>query len=47
MNNIIKKIFATILIIIFMISFSSSYSSLNLDSLTYVLAIRNWLFKRK
>lgn len=39
MNKIIRNIFIFILIIIFMIAFSSSYSSLSIDNLAYVLAI--------
>ena len=39
MNTIIKNAFILILIIIFIIAFSSSYSSLSIDNLAYVLAI--------
>lgn len=39
MNKFIRSIFIFILIILFIIAFSSSYSSLNLDNLAYVLAI--------
>lgn len=39
MNKIIKNAFILILIIIFIIAFSSSYSSLSIDNLAYVLAI--------
>ncbi len=39
MNKFIRNSFIFILIIIFIIAFSSSYSSLSLDNLAYVLAI--------
>ena len=39
MNKIIRNTFIFILIIIFIIAFSSSYSSLSIDNLAYVLAI--------
>lgn len=39
MSTIIKNTFILILIIIFIIAFSSSYSSLSIDNLAYVLAI--------
>lgn len=39
MNKIIKNLFILILIIIFLISFSSSYLSLSIDNLAYVLVI--------
>ena len=39
MNHLIRNIFILILIIIFIMAFSSSYSSLNIDNLAHVLAI--------
>lgn len=39
MHKFIKNIFIFLLIIIFIIAFSSSYSSLSIDNLAYVLAI--------
>lgn len=39
MKNIIKKIFIFIVIIVFLLAFSASYSSLNIDNLAYVLAL--------
>ena len=39
MNKIIKNLFILILIIIFLIAFSSSYLSLSIDNLAYVLVI--------
>ena len=39
MNKIIRNTFIFILIIIFIIAFSSSYSSLSIDNLAYVLAV--------
>lgn len=39
MNKLIKNIFILILIVIFIVAFSSSYSSLSIDNLAYVLAI--------
>lgn len=39
MNKIIQKLFILILIIVFIMAFSSSYSSLSIDNLAYVLAI--------
>ena len=39
MNKWIKNIFTFIVILVFISAFSSSYSSLNIDNLTYVLAI--------
>jgi spore germination protein KC len=38
-SNILKKIFILIVIIIFISSFSSSYNSLNLDNLAFVVAL--------
>ena len=39
MKKLLKKIFILSLIVIFIIAFSSSYSSLSIDNLAYVLAI--------
>ena len=39
MNKWIRNIFIFIVILVFIFAFSSSYSSLNIDNLTYVLAI--------
>lgn len=39
MSKLIKNIFIFILIIIFIVAFSSSYASLSMDNLAYVLAI--------
>lgn len=39
MKNIIRNIFILMLIVIFILAFSSSYSSLSMDNLAYVLAI--------
>ena len=39
MNKIIRNFFIIILIIAFLIAFSSSYLSLGIDNLAYVLAI--------
>lgn len=39
MNKLVRNIFIIILIIVFMIAFSSSYLSLGIDNLAYVLAI--------
>lgn len=39
MNKWIRNIFIFMIILIFIFAFSSSYSSLNIDNLTYVLAI--------
>lgn len=39
MNKIIRNIFIFILIIIFMIAFTPSYISLNIDNLAYVVAL--------
>ena len=39
MKHIIRNIFILILIVIFILAFSSSYSSLSMDNLAYVLAI--------
>ena len=39
MPKLIKNIFIFILIIIFIVAFSSSYASLSMDNLAYVLAI--------
>lgn len=39
MNKIIRNIFILILIIVFIVAFSSSYLSLSMDNLAYVLAI--------
>ena len=39
MNRVIRDVFILILIVIFIIAFSNSYSSLSIDNLAYVLAI--------
>ena len=39
MNNFFKKLFVVIIIIIFIIAFSPSYASLNLDNLAFVVAM--------
>lgn len=39
MNKLVRNLFILILIIVFMIAFSSSYLSLSIDNLAYVLAI--------
>ena len=39
MNKWFKNIFIFVVILVFISAFSSSYSSLNIDNLTYVLAI--------
>ena len=39
MNKWIRNIFIFMIILVFIFAFSSSYSSLNIDNLTYVLAI--------
>lgn len=39
MKNVIKNLFVFIIIIVFILAFSHSYSSLNIDNLAYVLAI--------
>ncbi len=39
MNKLVKNIFIFVVILVFISAFSSSYSSLNIDNLTYVLAI--------
>lgn len=39
MDKLIKNIFIFVVILVFISAFSSSYSSLNIDNLTYVLAI--------
>lgn len=39
MNKLVRNLFIFILIVIFIIAFSSSYLSLNIDNLAYVLAI--------
>ena len=39
MNKIFKKIFIAILIIMFLLAFSKSYSTLNVDNLSVVVAM--------
>lgn len=39
MKNIIKKIFVTIIIIMFFIAFSNSYKAFNIDNLAFVVAL--------
>lgn len=39
MNNILKKIFITIIILVLLIAFNSSYSALNIDNLAFVVAM--------
>lgn len=39
MNKIIRNIFIIIVILVFMLAFSPSYTSLNIDNLAYVLAL--------
>lgn len=39
MNKIIRNIFIVILVIILLLSFNTSYTSLNLDNLAYVVAL--------
>lgn len=39
MNKLLKNIFIFIIIIVFLLAFSASYSSLNIDNLAYVVAL--------
>lgn len=39
MNSILKKIFITVIILILLIAFNSSYSALNIDNLAFVIAM--------
>lgn len=39
MNRIIRNIFIVMVIIVFMLAFTPSYTSLNIDNLAYVVAL--------
>ena len=39
MNKIIRNIFIIVSILVFMLGFSSSYTSLSIDNLAYVIAL--------